>query len=63
MKITQDVREYAAKLQTSGARAEGSEEEAGISEETVAAGMQEKAQEFRQRGSEVYLPESTVVEG
>jgi hypothetical protein len=57
------VREYAAKLQTSGARAEGSEEEAGISEETVAAGMQEKAQEFRQRGSEVYLPESSVVEG
>ena len=42
MKITQDVRDYAARL----AEAE--------------AGMQEKSAEFRQRGSEVYLP---VVDG
>jgi phosphomethylpyrimidine synthase len=38
MKITQDVRDYAAQL------------------EAAEAGMQEKSAEFRQRGSEVYLP-------
>jgi phosphomethylpyrimidine synthase len=38
MKITQDVRDYAAKL------------------EEAEAGMQQKSTEFRQKGSEVYLP-------
>ena len=42
MKITQDVRDYAAKL------------------EEAEAGMQQKSAEFRERGSEVYLP---VVDG
>ena len=42
MKITQDVRDYAAKLEL----------EAG---EAIAAGMQEKSAEFRERGSEVYV--------
>ena len=36
MKITQDVRDYAARQQE------------------IAAGMQEKSAEFRQRGGEVY---------
>ena len=38
MKITQDVRDYAAKLQEAEAR------------------MAAKSAEFRERGSEVYLP-------
>jgi phosphomethylpyrimidine synthase len=38
MKITQDVRDYAAQL------------------EAAEAGMQQKSAEFRERGSEVYLP-------
>jgi phosphomethylpyrimidine synthase len=42
MKITQDVRDYAAKL------------------EAAAAGMAEKSVEFRERGSEVYLPVGVV---
>ncbi len=43
MKITQDVREYAARH--------------GLdSTEAVKAGMQEKAAEFREQGGEVYLP-------
>ena len=43
MKITQDVREYAARLQ-------------GTGEDGVLAGMQAKAEEFRESGSEIYLP-------
>jgi phosphomethylpyrimidine synthase len=44
MKITQEVREYAAR--------------AGIAEETaaVAHGLREKAEEFRQAGGEIYRP-------
>jgi phosphomethylpyrimidine synthase len=38
MKITQDVREYAAR-------------------QAAEAGMAEKSEEFRQKGSEIYLPE------
>jgi phosphomethylpyrimidine synthase len=38
MKITQDVRDYAAKL------------------EAAEAGMAAKSAEFREKGSEVYLP-------
>ena len=42
MKITQDVRDYAAKH--------------GIAEETaaIAQGLREKAEEFRKSGSEIY---------
>jgi phosphomethylpyrimidine synthase len=43
MKITQDVRDYAAKL------------------EAAEAGMAEKSVEFRERGSEVYVPAMDVV--
>jgi len=42
MKITQDVRDYAATLETSD-------------EEALQKGMQEKSQEFKEKGSEVYL--------
>ena len=44
MKITQDVREYAATH--------------GIAEETaaIAQGLREKAEEFRKTGGEVYRP-------
>jgi len=46
MKITQELREYA--------------EERGLSlEEAVAAGMQEKAEEFRRLGAPVYVPLET----
>ena len=38
MKITQDVRDYAAQ------------------QAEIAAGMQQKSEEFRERGGEVYLP-------
>jgi phosphomethylpyrimidine synthase len=62
MKITQDVREYAAKLANDQEGDEGSEALVGFTAESVAAGMQEKAEEFRQRGGEVYLPESMVRE-
>ena len=50
MKITQDVREYAA--------AQGLEEE-----KALAVGMSEKAKEFVEMGSEVYLPGGTRQEG
>jgi phosphomethylpyrimidine synthase len=44
MKITQDVRDFAA--------------EQGISEqEAIEKGMQAKAAEFREKGAEVYQPE------
>lgn len=42
MKITQDVRDYAATLETT-------------EEEALQKGMQEKSQEFKEKGSEVYL--------
>ena len=42
MKITQDVRDYAATLETS-------------EEDALQKGMQEKSQEFKEKGSEVYL--------
>jgi phosphomethylpyrimidine synthase len=42
MKITEDVRAYAAK--------QGVEEA-----EALAAGMEEKSKEFKEKGSEVYL--------
>ncbi|MGH7408650.1 MAG: hypothetical protein ACREKF_11680 [Candidatus Methylomirabilales bacterium] len=42
MKITQDVREYAAKKGLDGAAA-------------LEAGLKEKAEEFRENGAEIYL--------
>lgn len=42
MKITQDVRDYAAKIQASD-------------DEAVKKGMEEKSQEFKEKGSQVYL--------
>ena len=42
MKITQDVREYAAKKGLDGAAA-------------LEAGLREKAEEFREKGAEIYL--------
>ena len=52
MKITQDVREYAAKLklQTNDAPADPNQES-----DTIETGMREKAQEFRDNGSEIYI--------
>jgi phosphomethylpyrimidine synthase len=47
MKITQDVREYAATLGMESTYA-------------IEAGMQQKSAEFRQRGGEVYLPADVV---
>jgi phosphomethylpyrimidine synthase len=47
MKITQDVRDYAA------------EKGVGV-DDAVAAGLREKAEEFRARGSEVYQPAAAV---
>ncbi|MCH8475713.1 MAG: phosphomethylpyrimidine synthase ThiC [Opitutales bacterium] len=43
MKITEDVRQYAA-------------EQGLADEEALSKGMQEKAREFREKGSEIYLP-------
>jgi phosphomethylpyrimidine synthase len=43
MKITQDVRDYAASLGTSA-------------EEAIGTGMQAKAGEFRETGGELYVP-------
>ncbi len=45
MKITQDVRDFAAKQ--------------GLSEEeAIAKGMEEKSSEFREKGAEVYIPQN-----
>ncbi len=43
MKITQDVRDYAAQHATSG-------------DDAIAAGMAEKSEEFRAAGAEIYIP-------
>ena len=42
MKITQDVRDYAASIETS-------------EEEALKKGMEEKSQEFKEKGNKVYL--------
>ncbi len=47
MKITQDMREYAATVGMEPTYA-------------IEAGMQQKSAEFRQRGGEVYLPAEVV---
>jgi phosphomethylpyrimidine synthase len=46
MKITQDVRDYASKLNVS-------------EEQALAKGMAEKSQEFRKQGAEIYIPVGT----
>ncbi|MGB9319827.1 MAG: phosphomethylpyrimidine synthase ThiC, partial [Pseudolabrys sp.] len=54
MKITQDVRDYAATL---------NDKEQGLSAEAVAqAGMAQMSEKFRQMGSEVYVDQATVKE-
>ena len=51
MKITQDVRDYAAKM-------------GGTAESALGTGMQEKAAQFRAIGSELYVPAaSTAING
>ncbi len=42
MKITQDVRDYAAKMKIE-------------EDEAIQIGLQEKSEEFRKAGSEIYL--------
>ncbi len=49
MKISQEVRDYAA-------------EKGYGTDQAVAAGLEEKAQEFRAKGGEVYVPESTATQ-
>jgi len=49
MKISQDVRDYAAEQE----RNQGSEEQTVIFKD-AAEGMQQKSKEFRQQGSEIY---------
>jgi hypothetical protein len=50
MKITQDVRDYAAK--------KGLEDQAALE-----IGMKEKAEEFKKAGSQIYVKASQVPEG
>jgi phosphomethylpyrimidine synthase len=50
MKITQDVRDYAAQ--------KGLEEEAALQ-----AGMKEKAAEFKKSGSQIYVEAASSAEG
>ena len=49
MKITQDIRDYAA-------------EHGLLEHEALALGMQEKSKEFAEKGGEIYLPEGEGVE-
>ena len=53
MKITQDVRDYADALEA-GTLASGADGAAGATVTDAAAGMAEKAAEFRQQGAEIY---------
>jgi phosphomethylpyrimidine synthase len=60
MKITQDVRDYAATLNDQkGFGAEGEQNPSSITREQGMAQMSEK---FRQMGSEVYVDEAAVKE-
>lgn len=65
MKITQDVRDYSARLESEGPAAAGatSRSKAGVEggledgvEADVQAGMRAKSEEFRAAGSELYIP-------
>ncbi len=55
MKITQDVRDYAATL--------GDNEKAALYPEAAEAGMKEMSEKFRQMGAEVYVEAEKVKEG
>jgi phosphomethylpyrimidine synthase len=63
MKITQDVREYAAKLTGSPVGAAVGESEMDDRDEggadAIEEALREKAEEFRKLGGEVYVTEST----
>jgi phosphomethylpyrimidine synthase len=45
LKITQDVRDYAA-------------QQGLITEDALSAGLEEKAREFRETGGEIYVPQA-----
>ena len=63
MKITQDVRDYAASLGDNEKAALGLTTEAGSSADAVAqAGMAQMSEKFRQMGGEVYLDAEKVKE-
>ncbi len=63
MKITQDVRDYAAGLGDNEKAALGLDEEAGLSAEAVAkAGMKGMSEKFRQMGNQVYVEADAVKE-
>jgi phosphomethylpyrimidine synthase len=55
MKITQDVRDYAAGL--------GDNEKAALYPDTAQAGMAEMSEKFKAMGSEVYVEAEKVKEG
>ena len=55
MKITQEVRDYAAEQEAAAANAGGQITEITLDE--IKAGMKEKSKEFIQAGSEIYQPE------
>jgi phosphomethylpyrimidine synthase len=57
MKITQDVREYAAKHPNG---ANGSGASLPVVGDAVAAGMREKAAEFREMGGEIYVEQPAI---
>ena len=60
MKITQDVRDYAATLNDrQGFGAEGDQNPSSLTKEQGMAQMSEK---FRQMGNEVYVDQATVKE-
>jgi phosphomethylpyrimidine synthase len=61
MKITQDVRDYAASLGDNEKAALGLAAEKGLSAEAIAkAGMAEMSEKFREMGGEVYLDAAKV---
>ena len=53
MKITQDVRDYAASL--------GDNEKAALYPEAAQAGMKEMSEKFREMGGEVYVDQAAAV--
>jgi phosphomethylpyrimidine synthase len=58
MKITQDVRDYAAKLNEAGV--ELAEETTQIDPEAAQAGMDEMSAKFREMGGQVYVDADRV---
>jgi phosphomethylpyrimidine synthase len=51
MKITQDIRDYASVLEG----AESGRPAADVDADSIRAGLEEKAAEFRDKGSEIYV--------